>query len=342
MSILVTGGAGYIGSQVVLDLLSSGRRVVALDNFSTGHTETLKIINNMTLLSGSNTQLVTYYGDIKNRKLLTRIMIQEQVSAVIHLAAYSQVGESMQNPGKYFDNNLGGAVSVLDCMAKARVKHIVFSSTAAVYGEPEHTPIEEDHPTNPTNVYGASKLMVEGILQWYERVYGLESIALRYFNAAGADASGQIGEYHQPETHIIPLLMETILGKRECFTVFGDDYDTPDGTCVRDYIHVSDLSTAHIAALNGLEQGMPSSIFNLGNGSGYSVKEVINTVTNITGLEVPFKYGPRRVGDPAVLVADSRIISNELSWSVKYDSLESIIASAWVWHKSHPHGYDIR
>ncbi|MGE5392043.1 MAG: UDP-glucose 4-epimerase GalE [Deltaproteobacteria bacterium] len=339
MSILVTGGSGYIGSQVVLDLLKSGRSVVVLDNLSTGHAQALQSIKKLVSSRENEPGFRFYYGDTRNGKLVTSIMVKERVSAVVHLAAYSQVGESMQNPGKYFDNNLSGTVSVLDCMVRAEVKHIVFSSTAAVYGEPEHTPIGEDHPTRPTNVYGASKLMVEEILSWYDQVYGLKHIALRYFNAAGADASGTIGEHHQPETHLIPLVLGAATGIHDRLTIYGDDYLTPDGTCVRDYIHVSDLAAAHMAALNGLEQGRPSGSFNLGNGSGYSVKDVIKAATRVTGLEVPFSFGRRRAGDPAVLVADANKVKNELGWSVKDQDLESIIASAWAWHKSHPHGY---
>lgn len=339
MSILVTGGAGYIGSQVVLDLLKSGRTVAVLDNLSTGHVGALENIKKLVSFTGNEPDLRIYYGDTRNRKLVTKIINLEKVSAIVHLAAFSQVAESMQNPGKYFDNNLAGTVSLLDCMAVAQVKSIVFSSTAAIYGEPEHSPIDEKHPKRPTNVYGTTKLMAEEILNWYDHVYAIKHIALRYFNAAGADTSGMVGEHHQPETHLIPMALATAMGKRDCLTVYGDDYHTPDGTCIRDYIHVSDLAAAHITALGGLEQGMASDSFNLGNGNGYSVKDVIETVTTITGLKVPFDYGPRRAGDPAILVADARRIKKELGWIIKYNELESIIASAWQWHRGHPNGY---
>jgi len=339
MSILVTGGAGYIGSQVVKDLLSSGRDVVVFDNFSTGHAEALHSIKKIISQQVTSAKLQTYYGDTRNRKLLTGIMTKEKITAVIHLAAYSQVAESMLNPGKYLDNNLAGTISLLDSMMNAGVKNIVFSSTAAVYGEPLEIPISEKHPTKPTNVYGASKLMVEDILGWYDRIYGIKHIALRYFNAAGADDSGMLGEHHEPETHLIPLVLQTVLGKRDGLTVYGDDYPTVDGTCIRDYIHIADLASAHIASLNALENGGASSTYNLGNGNGYSVNDIILTTRQITGIEIPVHYGARRAGDPAILVADAGQAGKELGWEIRYKDLGSIIASAWKWHQNHPEGY---
>lgn len=337
MSILVTGGAGYIGSQVVRDLADSGESVVVLDNLSTGHMEALHTVKKLT--ASSMGRIKTYFGDTRNRKLLNKIMSKEKISAVVHLAAYSQVGESMQNPGKYFDNNLSGAISLLDSMVRNGAHHIVFSSTAAVYGEPSRIPIDEQQPCAPTNVYGLSKVMVEQMLDWYDYVYGIKHVALRYFNAAGADASGAIGEHHEPETHLIPLVLQTLLGKRETMMVFGDDYPTPDGTCIRDYIHVSDLAAAHILALEALKGGMGSRKYNLGNGSGFSVKNVLDAAYNVTGLKVPFQIAARRAGDPAVLVADADSIRNELHWKTRFADLESIIASAWRWHQEHPNGY---
>lgn len=340
MNILVTGGAGYIGSQVAKDLLTGGANIIILDNISTGHVQALHAIKMLQQLNENNSgRLKIYFGDTRNRKLVSRILVQEQVSAVVHLAAYSRVGESMQNPGKYFDNNLSGTISILDSMVSAGVKNLVFSSTAAIYGEPVAIPIAENHPASPTNVYGASKLMVEEILNWYDRVYGIKHIALRYFNAAGADDSALMGEDHQPETHLIPLVLQTVMGKRESLMVYGDDYPTTDGTCIRDYIHVSDLAQAHILALTALKDGVGSKKYNLGNGSGYSVKDVIETASSVTGLKVFYQIIARRAGDPAVLVADAARIKSELGWKIQYNDLNSIIASAWRWHKGHPDGY---
>jgi len=341
MSILVTGGAGFIGSQIVKDLLSTGKDVVVLDNLSTGHAEALRSIKKIMSHHVNGARMKTYYGDTRNRKLVTRIMTTEKISAVVHLAAYSQVTESMQNPGKYFDNNLAGTLSILDSMHYAGVKNMVFSSSAAVYGEPLEIPISEKHPTRPTNVYGASKLMAEDMLSWYDHIYGMKHIALRYFNAAGADASGMLGEHHEPETHLIPLILQTVLGKRESLTVYGDDYPTNDGTCIRDYIHVSDLASAHILALEALKSGMGSRKYNLGNGSGFSVKNVLDAAHNVTGIKVRYQIAVRRQGDPALLVANAEAIKNELKWNARYADLETIIASAWQWHQEHQNGYYI-
>ena len=245
----------------------------------------------------------------------------------------------MQNPGKYFDNNVARAINILDCMALTGVKHIVFSSTAAVYGEPLEVPIPETHPTAPTNVYGASKRMVEELLKWYDRIYGIKYISLRYFNAAGADISGLIGEHHEPETHLIPIVMQRILGQRDELFVYGNDYLTDDGTCIRDYVHVTDLAQAHKLALTALTDGIDSRTYNLGNGSGYSVKEVIDTVADVVGTTISYTIGERRPGDPAILVASADKIKSELGWKPDYSNLRDIVCTAWEWHKRHPGGY---
>ncbi|MDD3880421.1 MAG: UDP-glucose 4-epimerase GalE [Syntrophomonas sp.] len=332
MSILVTGGAGYIGSHVALELLADGFDVIILDNFSTGHRETVVALKGLRDSGGLPGKLDFVYGDTGDRELLSSLMGSGKVSSVVHLAAFSQVGESMQKPGKYFDNNVARAINVLDCMAEYGVNNIVFSSTAAVYGEPEEIPIRESNKVKPTNVYGASKLMVEELLRWYERIYGIRHVALRYFNAAGADSSAMIGEWHEPETHLIPLVIQRVMGLRDKLVVFGDDYDTEDGSCIRDYIHVSDLARAHVLALEALSGGMASRTYNLGNGSGYSVKEVIQVVSEVVSSTVPYEIGERRTGDPAVLLASSEKIRDELGWKPRLPDLADIVLSAWKWH----------
>lgn len=331
--ILVTGGAGYIGSHVAKELVCGGQDVVILDNFSTGHRETVDWIRDAAAGTDKAGRLELAVGDTGDREKVIKVLRDYAVEAVVHLAAFSQVGESMLDPGRYFDNNVSRAVNLLECMRTCGVKRIVFSSTAAVYGEPVEVPITETHPWQPTNVYGESKLMVEKILQWYDRIHGVKYAALRYFNAAGADASGRFGEWHEPETHLIPIVMQKVLGQREALTVYGEDYPTADGTCVRDYIHVTDLAQAHILALQALSRGMDSRVYNLGNGSGYSVKEVIRTVAEAVGEPIPYTVGERRPGDPAVLVASSDKIRAELGWQPVYPDLKSIVASAWKWHK---------
>lgn len=333
MSILVTGGAGYIGSHVALELLADGFDVIILDNLSTGHRETVAALEGLRDSGGLPGKLDFVYGDTGDREQLSSIMAGGKVSAVVHLAAFSQVGESMQKPGKYFENNVARAINVLDCMAECGVNNIVFSSTAAVYGEPEEIPIRESNKVKPTNVYGASKLMVEELLRWYERVYGIRHVALRYFNAAGADSSAMIGEWHEPETHLIPLVIHRVMGLRDKLVVFGDDYATEDGTCIRDYIHVSDLARAHLLALEALSGGMASCTYNLGNGSGYSVKEVIRVVSEVVSRPVPYEIGERRAGDPAVLLASADKIRNELGWKPRLPDLADIVLSAWRWHR---------
>jgi UDP-glucose 4-epimerase len=326
MKVLVAGGAGYIGSQVTLDLARNGHQPVVFDNLSKGHRAAVK--------AG---RLVE--GDLNDFELIKKVLVEEKIDAVVHLAAFSLVGESVQDPGKYFQNNIINGITLLDAMRAGGVKYFVLSSTAAVYGEPELTPITEDHPKKPTNPYGFSKLTLEGILEAYDRAYGLRYISLRYFNAAGADPEGEIGEDHQPESHLIPIILQTALGLRNEIQLFGTDYPTPDGTCIRDYIHIADLSQAHLLALESLFGGAPSNIYNLGNGQGYSNLEVIETARKITGRTIKVREGQRRPGDPAILVASSDRIKAELGWKPKYPKLEEIMATAWNWHLHHPNGF---
>lgn len=327
MAILVTGGAGYIGSHTVAALLSQGKEVVVIDNLQSGHREAV--------LGGK-----FYEGDLRDKSLLAKLFSENSIEAVIHFAANSLVGESMKAPVKYYDNNVYGTLCLLEAMDQADVRKIVFSSTAATYGEPEKVPIEESDPTRPTNVYGETKLTMERMMAWFDQVLGIKYVSLRYFNAAGAHDGGKIGEDHRPESHLIPLIIEAALGKRPSIQVFGDDYSTPDGTCVRDYIHVSDLADAHLRAVAHLQEGGSSDIFNLGNGQGFSVKEVIETVKSVTGRDFPVVISPRRSGDPAVLIASSDKARSVLGWQPSRDKLEDIIQSAWQWHENHPNGYN--
>lgn len=319
-NILVTGGAGYIGSHIGKKLAEAGYNVIVLDNLSKGHREAV--------LRG---KLIV--GDLADMDLLDRIMKEEEIEGVIHLAADSLVGESMEKPGKYYRNNVANGLNLLEAMVNNGVKYIVFSSTAAVYGEPEEIPITEEHPTNPENTYGESKLFFEKMLKRYDEIHGLKYVSLRYFNAAGADLSGQIGEAHDPETHLIPIVLQKALGIRDKLYIFGDDYPTKDGTCIRDYIHVEDLADAHILAVEALVKGMESRVYNLGNGEGYSVKEVIEVAEEVVGKEIDAEIAERRPGDPAVLVASSDKIKRELGWKPLYPDLRTIIESAWRWHK---------
>ncbi|WP_159309869.1 UDP-glucose 4-epimerase GalE [Spiribacter roseus] len=321
MNILVTGGAGYIGSHACKALAEAGYTPIAYDNLVCGHSWAIKW--------GPFEE-----GDIADRARLKEVITKYQPAAVMHFAAYAYVGESVQDPGKYYRNNVAGTLTLLEVIRDSGIDKFIFSSTCATYGIPESVPIREDHPQQPINPYGASKLMIERMLQDFDVAHGLRSISLRYFNAVGADSDGDIGEAHDPETHLIPLMLDAATGKRTAVTVFGDDYHTPDGTCIRDYIHVSDLADAHILALKALEDGAKTTAYNLGNGHGFSVKEVIKTAERVTGKVVPLEIGQRRLGDPSRLVGDSTRIRRKLGWNPRYAELQLMIASAWHWHVS--------
>ena len=321
MNILVTGGAGYIGSHACLRLKEDGHRVVVYDNLVYGHAE-----------SALDWEIVT--GDLADTVKLRETFAANRFDAVMHFAAYAYVGESVENPQKYFDNNVVKGLNLLNVMNEFGVKKLIFSSTCATYGEPVTDYIDEDHPQNPINPYGESKLFFEKIINRYSEAYGLKAISLRYFNAAGADPEGRIGESHDPETHLIPLVLKTAKGERDSISIFGDDYDTPDGTCIRDYIHVLDLADAHILALNRLDEFDGNRFYNLGNGTGFSVKEVISCAERITGVKVRTEITKRREGDPARLVAGAKLARKELGWKPEYAELEGIIESAWNWEKS--------
>jgi UDP-glucose 4-epimerase len=318
-TILVVGGAGYIGSHMVRQLNQANHAVVILDNLSTG--------NRRLIGDGEFVE-----GDLGDADLLNRLFGTHAVDAVMHFAAFSQVGESMHQPLKYYRNNIAATVTLLDAMVRHKVKHFIFSSTAAVYGEPEAIPIAEKHPCRPTNPYGNTKLAVERMLADCDAAHGLTYAALRYFNAAGADESGEIGEMHDPETHLIPIVLQAAAGQRDAIQVFGTDYPTTDGTCIRDYVHVNDLARAHLLALDALLEGAGSAVYNLGSSEGYSVREVIGKAEAVTGRNIPVQEAPRRAGDPAVLIASSDRIKKELGWMPVYDNLEAIIESAWNWH----------
>lgn len=326
MAVLVTGGLGYVGSHAVKRLVDRGEEVVNLDNLVFGHPE-----------AACGSQVVV--GDIGDRRALQDIFRRWKIDAVMHFAALADVGESVAEPRKYYLNNVSKSVTLLEAMLDHGVKLMIFSSSAAVFGEPEVVPIPENHPKNPTNPYGRSKLMLEEILREFERAYGLRSISLRYFNASGADPSGEIGEDHTPEHHLIPLVLQAALGQRDHVKVFGADWPTPDGTCVRDYVHVTDLAQAHLLALDALRNGYGTAEYNLGNGSGYSVLQVIEMARQVTGRDVKSENAPRRPGDPAVLVASSAKITDELGWRPQFPELRTIIETAWKWHSSHPSGY---
>lgn len=326
MAILVTGGAGYIGSHTVAELLARGKEVVVVDNLQQGHRDAV---------IGGTLEV----GDLRDTDFMARVFRDHEIEAVVHFAANSLVGVSMKEPYAYYHNNVYGTLCLLEAMRNAGVNKIVFSSTAATYGEPERTPIQESDRTLPTNTYGETKLSMEKMMHWFDVAHGMKFVALRYFNAAGSHESGKIGEDHNPETHLIPLVLQVALGQREHISVFGDDYATPDGTCVRDYIHVSDLADAHLRALDRLLDGGESTVYNLGNGRGFSVREVIEVAREVTGHPIPAAMEGRREGDPAVLVASADRARTELGWIPQRPGLHDIIASAWRWHSTHPQGY---
>ncbi len=327
MRILVLGGAGYIGSHTVYELVDAGYEVIVVDNLLTGFKEAV------------HPQAKFYEGDIRDKIFLDNILSKEKIDGVIHFAASSQVGESMKNPLKYYNNNLCGTEVLLESMVEHGIDKIVFSSTAATYGEPESIPILETARTLPTNCYGETKLSMEKMFKWISKAHNLRYVSLRYFNACGAHPNGKIGEAHNPETHLIPLVLQVPNGKREYISVFGNDYDTKDGTCVRDYIHVNDLAQAHILAMEYLSKGGESNIFNLGNGVGFTVKEVIETARKVTNHTIPIREEERRTGDPSVLIASSEKARKVLGWKPQYADLETIISTAWKWHVNHPDGY---
>ena len=326
-TILVAGGAGYIGSHMVVLLSRRGYDVIVADNLQTGHRQAVRGARQL------------YVGDLRDTAFLDRVFSENRVDGVINFAACSLVGESVKDPLKYYGNNVSGAISLLSAMRTHGVKNIVFSSTAATYGEPEKQPIEESDRTEPTNPYGATKLAIENMLKWCDRAYGIHYVALRYFNAAGSDPEAGIGEDHNPETHLIPLVMKTALGQRDHIGIFGDHYPTADGTCIRDYIHVQDLTLAHLSALEYLEKGGGSDVFNLGSGTGYSVSEIIETARRVTGREIKAVVEPPRPGDPSVLIASNQKAKMVLEWQPSR-GLEQIISDAWAWHSGHPNGYE--
>jgi len=328
--ILVVGGAGYIGSHMLQLLRAEGEEHLVFDNLEQGHEAALQ---------GSS----LFRGDLRNAADLKRCFDENPgIDLVMHFAAYISVGESVREPGKYYENNTAGVLNLLEAMREANVSKFVFSSTAAIFGNPEYTPIDEEHPKAPLNPYGQSKLMVEKVLEGYDTAYGVKSVCLRYFNAAGASPDGQIGEDHHPEEHLIPVAILSALGKRPPMKIFGTDYDTVDGTCVRDYIHILDLASAHLSAVKHLRGGGDSRRYNLGNGQGFSVKQVLETVEKVIGKEIPKEMGPRRPGDAATLIASSEKIRRDWGWKPQYPELQTIVEHAWNWHRSHPDGYSDR
>ncbi|QDY45777.1 UDP-glucose 4-epimerase GalE [Planococcus glaciei] len=328
MTVLVLGGAGYIGSHAVYQLIDQGTRVVVVDNLETGHREAV------------HPEAVFYEGDIRDAAFLNFVFEKETIDEVVHFAANSLVGESMENPLKYFDNNVYGTQVLLQAMTKHGVGKIVFSSTAATYGEPEAVPITETMPTVPTSTYGETKLTMEKLMKWTGLAHRLKFVSLRYFNVAGAREGAEIGEDHRPESHLVPLILQTALGQRSEITVFGDDYDTADGTCIRDYVHVEDLIRAHLLALDYLRQGGDSDVFNLGSSQGFSVNEMISAARSVTGKEIPVKTGARRAGDPSILIASSDKARTVLGWNPIHTSVEKIIEDAWNWHSKNPSGHE--
>ncbi|PAV31163.1 UDP-glucose 4-epimerase GalE [Virgibacillus profundi] len=327
MSILVLGGAGYIGSHAVYQLIDQGKQAVVIDNLENGHRKAI------------HPEAVFYQGDIRNIEFLRNVFEQESIDAVLHFAANSLVGESMEKPLKYFDNNVYGTQVLLKAMVEFGVNQIVFSSTAAVYGEPEAIPITEEMATTTKNTYGETKLTMEKLMKWTALAHDVKYVSLRYFNVAGARETAEIGEDHHPETHLVPIILQTALGQREHITIFGEDYDTPDGTCIRDYIHVEDLIQAHLLALDYLQNGGSSDVFNLGSNQGFSVKEMIEAAREVTGKDIPAKTGERRAGDPSTLIASSEKAGEILGWKPERTSIRKIMTDAWNWHSDHPDGY---
>lgn len=335
-TVLVTGGAGYIGSFAVRALSAAGHQVVVYDSLAQGHRESVDRLNAAAPAGRAPIELVI--GDIRDRAQLREIMESRRVDGVMHFAAWLLVGESVKDPISYYDNNVGGALAVLGAMADAGVRALIFSSTAATFGEPVQVPIDEDHPQRPINPYGETKLAIERALPHFERAYGIRSVSLRYFNAAGADPDGILGEDHRPEIHLIPRALDALQGG-EPFAIFGDDYPTPDGTCLRDFVHVVDLAEAHLLALGHLLSGGTSRAYNLGNGQPFSVRQVLDTIERVTGRAVPHTVGPRRPGDPAVLYAANDRIRRELGWRPQFADLQTIVDTAWQWRRRHPNGY---
>lgn len=325
MKILVTGGAGYIGSHTVAELIAQGHQVVVFDNLSFGHKQAVTC------------PLVV--GDLLNKQEISSVFDKENFDGVIHFAAFALAGESMKEPAKYFENNLLGGLNLLEAMKTHGVDKIIFSSTCAQYGFPERLPVTEEESKKPVSVYGESKLMFETILQWYDSLFGIKNVCLRYFNAGGASLDSSIGEDHKPETHIIPIAIQTALGQREKFVIFGTDYKTPDGTNIRDYVHVLDLADVHIKALEYLTKESESNFFNVGTGRGYSNREIVEMIKKVSGVDFLVEEGPRRLGDPDAIYADNTKIKKVLNWESKHSDLETIIKTAWNWHKTHPQGY---
>lgn len=325
-NVLVIGGAGYMGSHICKYLAKRGYQPIVLDNLACGHRDAVK-------------WGPFFEGELADAELLKHVISRHHISTVMHFAAFCYVGESVENPGKYYRNNVADVINLLNTLVERGISRFIFSSSCSTYGEPEEIPIGEDHPQNPVNPYGRTKLMVEQVLDDFWNAYCLKSVILRYFNAAGADPEGELGEDHEPETHLIPLVLKTALGQRESVHVFGDDYPTKDGTCIRDYIHVQDLAQAHLLALERLLDGRPGGKFNLGNGEGYSVKEIIEVARQVTGRPIHETIKVRRPGDPAILVGSSTRAINELGWKPQFPELHTIIDTAWAWHKNNPAGY---
>ncbi|WP_455797196.1 UDP-glucose 4-epimerase GalE [Clostridium butyricum] len=328
MSYIVLGGAGYIGSHAVNKLIENNYDVIVVDNLQSGHEEAI------------NSKAKFYKGDIRDKNFLSNVFKEENIDGVFHFAANSIVGESMKEPLMYFNNNVYGMQILLEVMNEHNVNKIVFSSTAATYGEPKKVPITEDMETCPTNTYGETKLVMEKMMKWCDKAYGMKYVALRYFNVAGAEDDGSIGEDHNPETHLIPIVLQTALGKRDHITIFGDDYDTEDGTCVRDYVHVVDLVEAHILAMKYLTDGGESNTFNLGSSQGFSVKEILETARKVTDKDIKAIIGERRAGDPSKLIASSDKARKMLGWNPSRTNIENIIKDAWLWHDTHKNGYN--